>query len=105
MQLRQVLVGAIAVSGKTKWEMLDGIVRRVFKEFVLRVDPVTNLGLNMESVYCYSIGDIVRMKGTFKNISVTIFCPVLLKYHDAIFHVLCKHGKYAKITMNKFVIY
>ena len=58
----EVLVGAISVSGKTKWEMLDVIVRRVFKEYVLRIDPVTNLGLTTESVNYYSIGDLVRSK-------------------------------------------
>lgn len=59
----QILVGAIAVSGKTKWDMLDSIIKRVFKEFVLRVDPITNLGLNADSIRKYSINDIVRVKG------------------------------------------
>ena len=31
---------------------------------MLRIDPVTNLGLSAESVFSYHIGDIVRTKGT-----------------------------------------
>ena len=34
-----------------------------FQEYVLRVDPVTNLGLSAESVYSYHIGEIVKTKG------------------------------------------
>ena len=30
-----LLIGAIAISGKTKWEMLDSIVRKVFKVFIV----------------------------------------------------------------------
>ena len=33
---------------------------------MLRIDPVTNLGLSAESVFSYHIGDIVRTKGNFK---------------------------------------
>ena len=50
------------MSGKTKWDMLDVIVRRVFKEYALRIDPVTNLGLTTDSVNFYRIGDLVRSK-------------------------------------------
>ncbi|XP_013405950.1 neuron navigator 2 isoform X3 [Lingula anatina] len=58
----EVVIGAIPVSGKMKWDMLDSIVRRMFREYVLRVDPVTNLGLNAESVLAYHIGEITRTK-------------------------------------------
>nr|KAG5708843.1 hypothetical protein BaRGS_009252 [Batillaria attramentaria] len=60
----EVLIGSLSVSGKTKWDILDNIVRKIFKEYVLRVDPVTNLGLSAESVYSYHIGEITRTKGT-----------------------------------------
>ncbi|WAR09046.1 NAV2-like protein, partial [Mya arenaria] len=58
----EVPIGSLAVSGKTKWDILDNIVRKIFKEYVLRIDPVTNLGLSAESVFSYHIGDIVRSK-------------------------------------------
>lgn len=56
----QFLLGCIGVSGKTKWDVLDGVVRRLFKEYIICVDPVTQLGLNTDSVMEYSIGDIHR---------------------------------------------
>ncbi|XP_057185470.1 neuron navigator 2 isoform X3 [Triplophysa rosa] len=56
----QYLLGCIGVSGKTKWDVLDGVVRRLFKEYIMYVDPVTQLGLNTDSVMGYSIGDINR---------------------------------------------
>ncbi|KAL1247403.1 hypothetical protein QQF64_022779 [Cirrhinus molitorella] len=56
----QFLLGCIGVSGKTKWDVLDGVVRRLFKEYIIYVDPLTQLGLNTDSVMEYSIGDIHR---------------------------------------------
>ncbi|XP_048766551.1 neuron navigator 3-like isoform X3 [Ostrea edulis] len=58
----EVLIGSLSVSGKTKWDILDNIVRKILKEYVLRVDPVTNLGLSAESVFSYHIAEIVRTK-------------------------------------------
>ncbi|XP_062339736.1 neuron navigator 3 isoform X3 [Osmerus eperlanus] len=54
------LIGSIGVSGKTKWDVLDGVIRRLFKEYVFRVDPMTSLGLNSDSIVCYRMGDVVR---------------------------------------------
>ncbi|XP_069191860.1 protein sickie isoform X6 [Procambarus clarkii] len=54
------VIGAISVSGKTKWDMLDSLVKRIFKEYILRVDPVSNLGLSAESILSYHIGEIAR---------------------------------------------
>ena len=36
---------------------------------MLRIDPVTNLGLSAESVFSYHIGDIVRTKGNLSPLS------------------------------------
>ncbi|KAK2520356.1 Nav2 isoform A [Columba livia] len=57
---RTFLIGCIGVSGKTKWDVLDGVVRRLFKEYIIHVDPVSQLGLNSDSVVGYSIGEIKR---------------------------------------------
>ncbi|XP_067855383.1 neuron navigator 3 isoform X1 [Heptranchias perlo] len=56
----QYLIGSIGVSGKTKWDVLDGVIRRLFKEYIFRLDPTTSLGLTSDSVLSYNIGDIVR---------------------------------------------
>ncbi|KAE8606124.1 hypothetical protein XENTR_v10010601 [Xenopus tropicalis] len=58
---RLFLIGCIGVGGKTKWDVLDGVVKRLFKEYIIHVDPVTQLGLNSDSVLGYSIGDIKRV--------------------------------------------
>nr|XP_061817239.1 neuron navigator 3-like [Nerophis lumbriciformis] len=59
-QMREYLIGSIGVSGKTKWDVLDGVIRRLFKEYVFRVDPVTSLGLSSDSIVCYRMGEVVR---------------------------------------------
>ncbi|CAL1533638.1 unnamed protein product [Lymnaea stagnalis] len=58
----EVFIGTLSVSGKTKWDILDNVIRKIFKEYVLRVDPVTNLGLSAESVYSYIVGEVTRTK-------------------------------------------
>lgn len=55
-------VAAIAVSGKTKWEVLDTLIKRLFKEYLARVDPTTSLGLGTESIASYHVGEVVRYK-------------------------------------------
>lgn len=55
-------VAAIAVSGKTKWEVLDTLIKRLFKEYLSRVDPTTSLGLGTESVASYHVGEVIRYK-------------------------------------------
>ncbi|XP_076879249.1 neuron navigator 2 isoform X3 [Brachyhypopomus gauderio] len=60
---RDFLIGCIGVSGKTKWDVLDGVVRRLFKEYIRHVDPVSQLGLGSDSVEGYRIGDVLRHSG------------------------------------------
>ena len=55
-----IKIGTIAASGKLSWALLDGLVERVFSEYLMLVDPVTNLGLAAESVKSYKIGEIIR---------------------------------------------
>lgn len=59
-RVRHFLIGCIGVSGKTKWDVLDGVVRRLFKEYITHVDPMTQLGLTSDSVEGYTIGDVHR---------------------------------------------
>lgn len=58
---KDIVMSAVQVSGKTKWDNLDLQLKKVFREYVLRVDPVTNLGLESDSLQSYSIGDILRI--------------------------------------------
>ena len=58
----EVFISAICVSGKTKWDMLDIAIKRSFKDYVLRIDPNTSLGLNGESILCYNLGEVTRSK-------------------------------------------
>ncbi|XP_058164451.1 neuron navigator 3 isoform X4 [Dasypus novemcinctus] len=54
------LIGAIGVSGKTKWDVLDGVIRRLFKEYVFRIDTSSSLGLSSDCIANYCIGDLIR---------------------------------------------
>uniref|UniRef100_A0A5S6Q6L2 Calponin-homology (CH) domain-containing protein n=1 Tax=Trichuris muris TaxID=70415 RepID=A0A5S6Q6L2_TRIMR len=52
-----VFIGCCHISGKTKWERCDSLVAKVLREYLLRVDPIANLGLNADSIHQYDIGD------------------------------------------------
>ncbi|XP_076845851.1 neuron navigator 3 isoform X2 [Brachyhypopomus gauderio] len=60
VQTHGYLIGSIGVSGKTKWDVLDGVIRRLFKEYVFRLDPLTSLGLNSDSIVSYRMGEVIR---------------------------------------------
>lgn len=55
-----VKIGTIAASCKLSWSLLDGLVERLFSEYIMLVDPVTNLGLSADNVKLYNIGEITR---------------------------------------------
>lgn len=48
------------ISGKTTWQNLDYIVRKTFKDYLARIDPGTNLGLNTDSITSYHLGEAKR---------------------------------------------
>ncbi|XP_060047337.1 neuron navigator 3 isoform X3 [Erinaceus europaeus] len=54
------LIGSIGISGKTKWDVLDGVIRRLFKEYVFRIDTSSSLGLSSDCIASYCIGDLIR---------------------------------------------
>ncbi|XP_066902142.1 protein sickie isoform X3 [Halyomorpha halys] len=58
----ETAIASLSVSGKTKWEMLDAMVRRAFKDYLDRVDPMTCLGLGPDSVWSYHVGEVVRYR-------------------------------------------
>lgn len=72
----ECVIGAISISNKSKWDILDGLVKRIFKEYLLRVDPVSSLGLNLDSVVSYHLGEAVRGKDV--NIPELLPCGYLV---------------------------
>jgi len=48
-------LGTVAVSGKSNWELLDSLIHRLFKEYLMRIDPIGNLGLCAESIEYYQV--------------------------------------------------
>ena len=50
------------MSGRSKWDLLDSLVHRLFKEYVMRVDPASNLGLSSDSLSCYEVGEVTRTR-------------------------------------------
>ncbi|XP_076333262.1 uncharacterized protein LOC143237656 isoform X2 [Tachypleus tridentatus] len=58
----EMLIGSVSVNAKTKWDLLDNVVKKAFKEYLFRIDPVTSLGLSAESVLSYHTGNVVRAK-------------------------------------------
>ena len=75
-----IKIGTVAASGKLSWSLLDGLVERLFSEYLMLVDPVTNLGLAAESVKSYNIGEIVRRPHESEE-------PELLPYGYIIGHI------------------
>lgn len=56
----EMMIAHTYISGKTTWQNLDYIVRKTFKDYLNRIDPQTNLGLNTDSITSYHLGDAKR---------------------------------------------
>lgn len=56
----EFIVAFTYISGKTTWQNLDYIVRKTFKDYLARIDPGTNLGLNTDSITSYHLGEAKR---------------------------------------------
>lgn len=57
---RETIIACTYISGKTTWQNLDYIVRKTFKDYLSRIDPGTNLGLNTDSITSYHLGEAKR---------------------------------------------
>nr|XP_053644760.1 neuron navigator 2-like [Cherax quadricarinatus] len=53
-------IGNISVESKTTWQELDLMITNSLKDYGNRVDPVSALGLDAESILCYRVEDVVR---------------------------------------------
>ncbi|CAL4069603.1 unnamed protein product, partial [Meganyctiphanes norvegica] len=58
--VQECIIGAISVNSKTKWKILDDLVKQIYKEYILRIDPVSSLGLTDESITAYRVGELTR---------------------------------------------
>lgn len=56
----ETIIACTYISGKTNWQNLDYIVRKTFKDYLSRIDPGTNLGLNTDSITSYHLGEAKR---------------------------------------------
>lgn len=56
----KIIIAFTYISGKTTWQNLDYIVRKTFKDYLSRIDPGTNLGLNTDSITSYHLGEAIR---------------------------------------------
>ncbi|XP_078719837.1 neuron navigator 2-like isoform X4 [Lampetra fluviatilis] len=63
-KVTQFALGRVDIGENTTWEELDGIIRHVFKEYIIRVDPVSSLGLSSESIVGYNVGAVRRTRNS-----------------------------------------
>ncbi|XP_065094489.1 protein sickie-like isoform X4 [Ochlerotatus camptorhynchus] len=56
----EYIIAYTYISGKTTWQNLDYIVRKTFKDYLGKIDPGTNLGLNTDSITSYHLGEAKR---------------------------------------------
>uniref|UniRef100_S4RJ57 Neuron navigator 1-like ubiquitin-like domain-containing protein n=1 Tax=Petromyzon marinus TaxID=7757 RepID=S4RJ57_PETMA len=63
-KVTQFALGRVDIGESTTWEELDGIIRHVFKEYIIRVDPVSSLGLSSESIVGYNVGAVRRTRNS-----------------------------------------
>ena len=57
---KEVRIGTVAASGALSWALLDSLVERLLTEYFMRLDPVSNLGLGVESLLEYQVGEVTR---------------------------------------------
>lgn len=78
------VIANVCISNKTSWDALDSTVRRCFKEYVFRVDPVTNLGLGVDCVAAYYLGEASRLVSIYRKLfQHLIIEKISLKYKSS----------------------
>ena len=67
----------MSINTRTKWDILDNVIKNLFKEYLVRIESKHGqqqlLGLTLESLNHYYVGDMLRSKDTNQN-------PDLLPY-------------------------
>ncbi|XP_025406200.1 protein sickie isoform X4 [Sipha flava] len=64
---KMCIISALPVSSKSKWDMVDHLVVKGFKDYVERIDPTTKLGLCSDSIWSYHIDNITRYISNTKD--------------------------------------
>ena len=75
--VKSVRIGTVSICGKSSWELIDSLVNRLFQEYLMKVDPCTNLGLSSNSMASYQIGEeVVRRLGSGPGLATNsiFFC-------------------------------
>ncbi|KAK9307737.1 hypothetical protein QLX08_001985 [Tetragonisca angustula] len=92
------IIANVCISNKTTWDSLDSTVRRCFKEYVSRVDPVTNLGLGVECVAAYHLGEASRCTTDSQHPEL-LPCGYLIGHVKTIYLVLSGYSWLAVDTL------
>ncbi|KAG5837765.1 hypothetical protein ANANG_G00216130 [Anguilla anguilla] len=56
-------IGTVKINGKTDWVALDTAVSQAFKDYIVKVDPTSSLGLSVDSICSYSVNQGRRVMG------------------------------------------
>ncbi|XP_076674317.1 sickie isoform X3 [Andrena cerasifolii] len=92
------IIASVCISNKTTWDSLDSTVRRCFKEYVTRVDPVTNLGLGVDCVAAYHLGEASRCTTDSQHPEL-LPCGYLIGHVKTIYLVLSGYSWLAVDTL------
>ncbi|XP_029033114.1 protein sickie isoform X1 [Osmia bicornis bicornis] len=92
------VIANVCISNKTTWDSLDSTVRRCFKEYVSRVDPVTNLGLGVECVAAYHLGEASKCTTDSQHPEL-LPCGYLIGHVKTIYLVLSGYSWLAVDTL------
>lgn len=92
------VIASVCISNKTSWDALDNTVRRCFKEYVSRVDPVTNLGLGVDYVAAYHLGEASRFTNDTQHPEL-LPCGYLIGHVRTIYLVLSGYSWLAVDTL------
>jgi hypothetical protein len=59
---KQILIGSIGISTKTKWDVLDSMVKSLFRDYLekLQSEEMESLGLSLDSLSTYYVGEMPR---------------------------------------------
>lgn len=51
------IIASLVVTPKTHWDQLDLMIKKSFKEHINRIDSASGLGLTLEALACYQVGN------------------------------------------------